>query len=361
MYGNESLMNSIVQFLVQHGYAVLFAAVFANQVGLPVPSVLFLLAAGALAGSGRLSLTVALCLAVPASMLADWMWYEAGRRWGDTILHFIHGLAIDPDAAERRSKKNFAKYGPAVLLIAKFVPGLDAAAPPLAAISGISLLRFLAFDTAGVSLWSCAYTGLGYAFTRDLDRAAGYAARTGQLIAVVAVAGLCVYVGRKLARWYRFLREFRLARITPEELKRKLDAGEPVFIFDLQGSRRHSRRCKGIPGAVRIDPRRLERYGAYDRKTPAPLPRDREVVLYCATPHEFASARVALAMRGRGFRRVRPLAGGLRAWQERGFPVAQDLPLWMPKLVEERNTNCITAHDGADVHKDLLMGRAAEP
>jgi len=360
MYRNESFMNSIAQFLVQHGYAVLFAAVFANQVGLPVPSVLFLLAAGALAGSGRLSLTVALCLAVPASMLADWAWYEAGRRWGDTILHFIHGLAIDPDAAERRSKKNFAKYGPAVLLIAKFVPGLDAAAPPLAAISGISLLRFLAFDTAGVSLWSCAYTGLGYAFTRDLDRAAGYAARTGQLIAVVAVAGLCVYVGRKLVRWYRFLREFRLARITPEELKGKLDAGEPVSIFDLQGGR-HSRRRRGIPSSVRIDPRRLERYGAYDRKTPTPLPRDREVILYCATPHEFASARVALAMRGRGFSRVRPLAGGLRAWQERGFPVAQDLPLWVPRLVEERNTNRITAHDGANVHKDLLTDRAAEP
>jgi len=354
-------MNSIVQFLVQHGYSVLFAAVFANQVGLPVPSVLFLLAAGALAGSGKLSLPPALGLALTASMLADWVWYEAGRHWGDTILHFIHGLAIDPDAAERRSKKNFAKYGPAVLLVAKFVPGLDAAAPPLAAITGTGQLRFLAFDAAGVSLWSCAYTGLGYAFSRDLNRAVTYAARMGQLFAVVALAGLCIYLGRQLVRWCRFIREFRLARITPEELKRKLDDGEPVFIADLQGSRRHSRRCKGIPSAVRIDPHRLERYGAYDRKTPAPLPRDREVVLYCATPHEFTSARVALAMRGRGFRRVRPLAGGLQAWQERGFPVAQDLPLWMPRLVEERKMNGITAHDRSNVRKNLPKERAAEP
>jgi membrane protein DedA with SNARE-associated domain/rhodanese-related sulfurtransferase len=356
-----SRMSSIVQFLVQHGYSVLFAAVFANQVGLPVPSVLFLLAAGALAGSGRLSLTVALCLAVAASMLADWVWYAAGRRWGDTILHFIHGLAIDPDAAERRSKKNFAKYGPAVLLVAKFVPGLDAAAPPLAAITGTGQLRFLTFDTAGATLWSFAYAGLGYAFSRDLNRAAAYAARMGQIFALVALAGLSIYLGRKLARWCRFIREFRMARITPEDLKRKLDAGEPVFIVDLQGSRRHSRRCKGIPSAVRIDPRRLERYGAYDRTTSAPLPRDREVVLYCATPHEFTSARVALAMRGRGFRRVRPLAGGLQAWQERGFPVAQDLPLWMPRLVEERNTNGITAHDRSGVRENLPKERSAEP
>ena len=354
-------MHSIVQYLVQHGYSVLFAAVFANQVGLPVPSVLFLLAAGALAGSGRLSLTVALCLAIPASMLADWVWYEAGRRWGDPILHFIHGLALDPDAAERRSKKNFAKYGPAVLLVAKFVPGLDAAAPPLAAITGTGQLRFLTFDTAGATLWACAYAGLGYAFSKDLNRAVTYAARMGQVFVIVALAGLCIYLGRRLVRWHRFIREFRLARITPEELKRKLDAGEPVFIADLQGSRRHSRRCKGIPSAVRIDPHRLEHYGAYDRKTPAPLPRDREVVLYCATPHEFTSARVALAMRGRGFRRVRPLAGGLQAWQERGFPVAQDLPLWMPRLGEERKTNGITAHDRSDVRKNLPKERATEP
>jgi membrane protein DedA with SNARE-associated domain/rhodanese-related sulfurtransferase len=354
-------MNSIVQYLVQHGYSVLFAAVFANQVGLPVPSILFLLAAGALAGSGKLSLTAALGLALAASMLADWVWYAAGRHWGDTILHFIHGLAIDPDAAERRSKKNFAKYGPAVLLVAKFVPGLDAAAPPLAAISGISPLRFLAFDAAGVSLWSCAYTGLGYAFRRDLNRAVTYAGRMGRLFVIVALAGLCIYLGRRLVRWHRFIREFRLARITPEDLKRKLDAGEPVFIVDLQGSRRHSRRCKGIPSAVRIDPHRLERYGAYDRKTPTPLPRDREVVLYCATPHEFTSARVALAMRGRGFRRVRPLAGGLQAWQERGFPVAQDLPLWMARLGEERKTNGITAHDRSNVRKNLPNEPTAEP
>jgi membrane protein DedA with SNARE-associated domain/rhodanese-related sulfurtransferase len=325
-------MHSIVQFLVNNGYSVLFAAVFANQVGLPVPAILFLLAAGALAGSGRLSLIAALGLALAASVLADLAWYEAGRRWGDRILHFIYGLAIDPDAAEHRSKKNFARYGPQVLLAAKFVPGLDAAAPPLAGLSGTSRLRFLTFDAVGAGLWSCVYAGLGYAFSRDLNRAAAYAARMGQLFALVALIGLCIYAGRKLARWRRFIREFRLARITPEELKAKLDAGEPVFIIDLQGGQRHARRRQGIPGAVRINPRRLERYGAYDRKTPFPLPRDREVVLYSDEPRELTSARVALAMQGRGFSRVRPLAGGLRAWQERGFPVAH-LSVWVPRLV----------------------------
>ena len=94
-------MNAIVQFLLKHGYSVLFASVFARQMCLPVPAILFLLAAGALAGSGKLSLVAALGVAVPACVLADLVWYEAGRRWGDGILHFLHGLAIDPDAADR--------------------------------------------------------------------------------------------------------------------------------------------------------------------------------------------------------------------------------------------------------------------
>jgi membrane protein DedA with SNARE-associated domain/rhodanese-related sulfurtransferase len=312
-------MNAIVQFLVRHGYSVLFGSVFARQICLPVPAILFLLAAGALAGSGRLSLVAALGVAVPACVLADLVWYEAGRRWGDRILHSIHGLALDPDAADRRSKKNFARYGPQVLVVAKFVVGLDAAAPPLAGMSGTSRLRFVAFDGVGATLWSGAYAGLGYIFSEDLDRAVAYAARMGKLLAVITIAGLCIYVGRKLVRWHRFMREFRLARITPEELKERLDGGEKVLIVDLQGGRRRPRERQGILGAVRIDPRRLEQYR--ERVKRAQIPRDREIVLYCDTPREFTSARAALALHRRGFERVRPLAGGLRAWRERGFPV----------------------------------------
>jgi membrane protein DedA with SNARE-associated domain len=271
-------MNAIVQFLIQHGYSVVFSTVFARQLCLPVPALLFLIAAGALAGSGRLNFVAALGLAVIACVLADLVWYEAGRRWGDRILHFIHGLAIDPDAADRRSKKNFARYGPQVLVVAKFVVGLDAAAPPLAGISGTSRLRFVAFDAVGAALWSGAYAGLGYIFSQDLDRAVTYAGRMGKLLAAITLAGLCIYVGRKLVRWNHFLREFRLARITAEELKERLDTGERVFVVDLQGGRRHSRDCQGIPGAVRIDPRRLEQYRPHDKK--AQIPRDREVILY---------------------------------------------------------------------------------
>jgi membrane protein DedA with SNARE-associated domain/rhodanese-related sulfurtransferase len=266
-----------------------------------------------------MTLPVALGLAIIACLLADMMWYEAGRRWGDQILHFIYGLALDPDAAARRSKETFVRHGPRTLMLAKFVVGLDAATPPLAGLSGTSRLRFIAFDTVGAALWSAAYAGLGYVFGKDLDRAAAYAARLSTLTVVVVFAALAIYAGRKLVRWHRFVREFRMVRITPEELKEKLDAGEKVLIVDLHGHRDGARGHQGIPGAVCIDPHRLEQRDSPNQRTP--IPRDCEVVLYCTAPHELTSARVALELRCRGFERVRPLAGGLEAWREQGFPL----------------------------------------
>jgi membrane protein DedA with SNARE-associated domain/rhodanese-related sulfurtransferase len=319
-------MNAIVQLLVKHGYSVLFASVFARQMCLPVPAILFLIAAGALAGTGRMTLAIALGLAIMACLLADMMWYEAGRRWGDGILHFIYGLALDPDAAARRSKEAFVRHGPRTLILAKFVVGLDAATPPLAGLSGTSRLRFIAFDAVGAALWSGAYAGLGYVLGKDLDHAVAYAARLGSLGAVVVFAALAMYAGRKLVRWHRFVREFRMARITPQELKEKLDAGEKIVIVDLHGRRRGARghRHQSIPGSVCIDPHRLEQRGLERRDNPnqrTPIPRDCEIVLYCTAPHELTSARVALELRRRGFERVRPLAGGLEAWREQGFPL----------------------------------------
>jgi membrane protein DedA with SNARE-associated domain/rhodanese-related sulfurtransferase len=312
-------MNAIVQLLVKHGYSVLFASVFARQMCLPVPAILFLIAAGALAGAGRMTLAVALGLAIIACLLADMVWYEAGRRWGDQILHFIYRLALNPDAAVRRSKKNFDRHGPRTLMVAKFVVGLDAATPPLAGLSGTSRVRFIAFDTVGSALWSGAYAGLGYVFSKDLDHAAAYGARLGKVLAVVAFAGLTLYAVPKLVQWHRFIHEFRMARIAPEELKEKLDAGEKVLVVDLHGRGDGPRGHQGIPGAVCIDPHRLGQSAIQDGRTP--IPHDCEVVLYCTAPHELTSARVALELRRRGFERVRPLAGGLRAWHERGFPL----------------------------------------
>ena len=204
-------MNAIVEFITKHGYSVLFGAVFVHQIGLPVPGPLFLLAAGALAAAGKLGLVAAFGLAVAACVLADWIWYEAGRVGGDRVLHLIHRFAPDPDAADRRARRTFARYGPPILVFDKFVPGLDAVAPPLAGTSGTSRLRFLTLETTGAALYSGVYAGLGFVFSHDLDRVAAYAGRAGTVLGGLAFGLLAIYLIRKLIR--RFTRESQLASI----------------------------------------------------------------------------------------------------------------------------------------------------
>ena len=200
-------MNTVFDFLMKHGYSVLFAAVFVHQIGLPVPGPLFLMAAGALAAGGKMGIVVAFLIAVVACVLADWPWYEAGRRQGDRVLHFIHRLTRDPDAHDRRAKRIFSSYGPPILLISKFVPGLDAVTPPLAGTSRTGRVHFLAFDAMGASLYACAYGGLGYVLSHDLNRAAAYAGKAGTVLALLVAAVLAILGARLLLRRYRLTHE----------------------------------------------------------------------------------------------------------------------------------------------------------
>jgi len=308
-------MNETIHFLERHGYCLLAGAILGRQACLPIPANLFLVAAGALAHSGKLNLGAILGLSLITFVLADLGWYEAGRRWRERTLHFLGGLSRDPGSLVHRAGATFARHGVKTLLISKFVIGLDAVAAPLTGANRIGPMTFVLFDAVGALFWSTAYVVLGYAFSNQLDRVALHLARIGTLLALAVAAAIAVYMVKKLIRWERFVRQFRLARIAPEELNDKLNAGEDILLIDLQDQVRHSVPAMAIPGAVRINPHRLEQYRDVE------IAPSREVVLYCASPGEFTSARVALALQRRGIDHVHPLAGGLRGWRERGFPV----------------------------------------
>src|SRR2546427_713117 len=164
------MMNETLQFLYRHGYSVVFVWVFAEQLGLPVPSVPLLLAAGALSGSGRMNLLAALVLAISAALLSDSIWFQLGRRKGVKILQFLCRISLEPDSCVRRTEGVFEKHGAKSLLIAKFVPGLNTAAPPLAGVFQMSRTRFLLFDALGAALWVGAFLGLGYVFANEIER-----------------------------------------------------------------------------------------------------------------------------------------------------------------------------------------------
>ncbi len=218
-------MKTILHFVLKHGYSILFAALFAHQIGFPIPGPLFLLPAGALAAAGKLGILAVIGITVIACVLADWVWYEAGRRGGDKVLHFLHRFTRDPDFHDRRAKETFARYGLPLLLISKLVPGLDAVLPPLAGTSRTSRVRFLAFDTVGAGLYASVYVGLGYLFSNDLDRAAAYVSRAGTLLVSLVLVGICIYIVHKLVQRNRLSRESRLVRIVPAD---PIECGDPV-------------------------------------------------------------------------------------------------------------------------------------
>ncbi len=267
-------MSSILEFLTRHGYSVLLVWVFAEQLGLPIPSIPLLLAAGALAGIGRLNFFIAAAMAILAALVSDVLWYQLGRSKGVKVLHFLCRISLEPDSCVRNTESVFARYGAKSLLVAKFVPGLTTAAPPLAGIFQMSRRRFLIYDGLGTTLWACTFLGLGYAFSGELERIGDQAARLGGSLLVLLLAVLGEYIVWKIIYRQHFIRKLRTARITAKELKKKVDAGESVVIVNLRHSLEFEADPETIPGALHLDAGNLE-------KDDAKIPRDRDVILYC--------------------------------------------------------------------------------
>jgi membrane protein DedA with SNARE-associated domain len=267
-------MHSLLDFILRHGYVVLLVWVFAEQIGLPVPTIPLLLAAGALAGAGRLSFFASLFFCLLAALAADTIWFQLGRLKGIKVLQFLCKISLEPDSCVRRTQGIFSKQGARSLLFAKFVPGLGAVTPPLAGIFHMRRRRFLLFDSLGALLWAGGYLSLGYVFSGEIERIAQRASALGANLLTLLIASFAAYIAYKFIARQRFLRELRIARITVDELKKKIDAGEVLVIVDLRHSVDFEADPETIPGAFRVDAKELE-------EKSDPLPRDREVILYC--------------------------------------------------------------------------------
>ena len=268
-------MDETLQFLLRHGYIVLFLSVLAEQLGVPLPSAPFLIAAGALAHSGQLSFLATVLIGCAAALTADLVWFEIGRLRGMRVLQFLCRISLEPDYCVRRTENTFSKNGGKTLVVGKFIPGVSLLAVPMAGVYGLSLWRFLVFDGLGTLLWIVAFELLGYVFSNQLEDVAAYASRFGGLLSGVLVAAFVGYIGFKYAQRRRFLLSLRVARITPEELKAQLDSGGDLVIVDLRHELEDEAEPRTLPGALRLPAERLEERGVE-------LPRGKTLVLYCS-------------------------------------------------------------------------------
>jgi membrane protein DedA with SNARE-associated domain len=267
-------MSAPVQFLLHHPYGTLFGIVLAEQLGVPLPSLPVLLAAGALAGMEKLSLGHSLALALLATVTADLIWFEAGRRRGNRVLTFVCKVSLEPDSCVRRTEDFFTRFGPRSLLFVKFVPGLGLMAVTLAGAFGLKRLRFLLFDVSGALVWAGTYLTLGYVFSGQIERATLAVTHLGITVAGIAASIAAGWVLWKYFQRRRFIRAIHMERISPEDLRRKIEAGEPVAIVDLRHRLDFDEDPRILPGALRFDAGELE---ARHQE----IPRDRDVVLYC--------------------------------------------------------------------------------
>jgi membrane protein DedA with SNARE-associated domain len=264
-----------LDFLVRYGYVVLFVVVLGEQLGLPLVGAPVLMAAGALAGVGRFSLPLAVGLAVSACLVGDLVWFELGRRRGAPILSFLCRISLEPDSCVRRTEDIFSRWGARVLLVAKFIPGLNTVAPPLAGVVGMPRKRFLRWDAGGATAWALVYVGLGYLFSAQIEALALALAGLGREAALVVGVALAAYVALKYWQRHRFLRSLRIARITPEELLARIQGDAPMMIVDLRNLDHLASEGLRVPGAVHMDPDDLARRHAE-------IPRDQEIALYCS-------------------------------------------------------------------------------
>lgn len=306
-------LNTLLQWLHEYGLGFAFANVLAEQLGLPVPAYPVLIVTGAMSVDGRYPAAHLLTVAVAACLLADLAWYFAGRRYGSGVLRTVCRISISPDSCVRQTESLFTRWGPASLLVAKFIPGFATLATALAGRQRVPLPLFLLLDTLGAIAWAGLGIALGRIFHTAVDGVVEVLGDLGRIGLALLLAALVLFIAAKWWQRYRLIQELRMTRITVLELEQLIGSGSAPTILDVRsaGSRE---RDGSIPGATAWSMQA-------DAVNPEGLSQEAEVVVYCACPNEASAARVAQQLRRAGFGRVRPLHGGIDAWVAAGLPV----------------------------------------
>jgi membrane protein DedA with SNARE-associated domain/rhodanese-related sulfurtransferase len=310
------LTQQLLFHISQYGLLIVGLNVLLNQIGLPVPVVPTLILAGALAAKGDLPFLELFSIAIIACLLADCAWYWVGEKYGIRVLKTLCRISLEPDSCVNQTQSQFDRWGVNSLIVAKFVPGWSTIAPPLAGALRIGWLRFIALSALAAILWVGAGLLGGMIFKSQIEHLLIQLDRYGSMAVIAALALLACYVAYKWWERRRFYKMLRMARISVSELNELIQNGAYPLIIDVRSATARELEPHWIPGAVAIS---LSDVDAHLKD----LPRDRDIILYCTCPSEASAARVAKILMNRGFKRVRPLAGGLEAWVSAGHPVTQ--------------------------------------
>ena len=311
-------MSQLVHLIQTYGVLIVFGTVLLEQIGLPIPAMPMLIVAGALAAGGEISWAACLAASVAACLISDYFWFKAGRFYGKRVLRLLCKISLSPDYCVSQTEDKFRRWGAKSLVVAKFVPGFNTVAPPLAGAMGATTPVFLAYSVAGGVLWSAVGIGAGMLFKDGIEEVL----TTLETMGGVALSGLAVllaaFVLYKYVERRRFRQSLPVERIRMDELSALLDSPEPPVIIDAR-SLTAQQLERAIPGALPFA-------GCEPGQLMASLDKERHIVVYCSCPNDVTAAQVARQFIDNGFQRARALHGGLDAWNQHQQQVLEHRP-----------------------------------
>ena len=266
-------MSPLLTTIAHHGYLIVFLIVFAEASGLPSPAALSLVAAGAAAATHFLSPTAVLATALIAMMLGDITLFILGRHTGWTLLGFLCRLSLNPETCILRSAETFYKRGRAALIFAKFIPGLNTMAPPLAGSMKMKTAQFLRLDFLGTSLYVLAYSALGFIFHNFVVQIIHGLQTAGHAFAELLVFAIIAFIVYRVIEFRRHRITEVVPRIEVSELAKRL-LGHDVVLIDVRSHGYYDPGAARIAGSIRIEPNQLTQ----ELKT---LPKDKDIYVYC--------------------------------------------------------------------------------
>jgi membrane protein DedA with SNARE-associated domain/rhodanese-related sulfurtransferase len=299
--------------ITQNGYTVLFLLVLAEALGLPVPAAFALLIAGGSSAKGPLHLGLVLATSVSALLLGDGLLFLLGRYTGWWLLGILCKLSLNPDSCILRSAEAFRRRGRILLVLAKFVPGINSLAPPLAGSMNMRFVQFFPFDVGGALLYAVSWVGIGFLFSDFIGSLTNGYKMGSRILPWVLAFAIAGYFAYKMFRLLQAGAPSYVPRVSASEVARRFysDLHDDLAVFDVRSHGYYSKKASRIKGSIRLEPNTILQH--IDS-----LPKDKELILYCTCLREATSLRVARILHRHGFRSS-VIKGGLRAWKRGGY------------------------------------------
>jgi membrane protein DedA with SNARE-associated domain/rhodanese-related sulfurtransferase len=318
-------MANLILLLQQYGVLIVFAVVLVEQIGLPIPAFPILIVAGALSVDGDTHWPAVLAVSMVACLISDYFWFRAGRYYGKRILKLLCRISLSPDYCVSQTEDNFNRWGPKALVVAKFIPGFNTIAPPLAGAMGTGNPTFLGFSLLGGLLWSGTGIAIGAFFHTSVDQVLDILGTMGTTALIVLGVLLLLFVSFKYVERKRFHQSVQIERVDIDQLKKMLEQGKQPVLVDARSVTAQLLE-PAIPGALLFN-------GGDPTPEICALDKDSHIIVYCSCPNDVSSAHVAKQLQGHGFLRAKPLHGGLDAWNNAFGVVPQAAPQPAPEAV----------------------------